>query len=76
MFNFFKKRLRIYYKLFLKEVLSIMDLFYLLKINKFKIGLWFMVFFIIMKKCLKYNLLFLIEFKFCYILKIIFSKYY
>lgn len=73
MFNFLKKRLRIYYKLFLKEVLSIMDMFYLLKINKFKIGLWFMVFFIIMKKCLKYNLLFLIEFKFCYILNIIVS---
>lgn len=49
MFNFLKKRLRIFYKLFLKEVLSIMDMCYLLKINKFKIGLWFMVFFIMFK---------------------------
>lgn len=73
MFNFLKKRSRTYYKLSLKEALSIMDMFHLSKTNKLKTGLWFMVSFIIMKKRLNHNLPFLTEFKPRYTLNTIVS---
>lgn len=76
MFNFLKKRSRTYYKLSLKEALSIMDMFHLSKTNKLKTGLWFMVSFIIMKKRLKHNLPFLTEFKPRYTLNTIVSKHH